>query len=123
MEAFATLVHFVDGFRAAAYVPVLLKEKVLTPLKDIAIYRLGRIEKAIERLGAAVTRLESATQSDKSAKAASLAKNAEDTAILLELEMANLKKDYAALYVAAGTVVERLDATIGRLTTDAAETS
>lgn len=90
-----------------------------TPLKDIAIYRLQRVDKALERLGAAVARLESATQAENAAFAANGGQNDGDLAAA-QSELAALKADYEVLHKAASTVADRLDQTIDRLSADSA---
>lgn len=107
----------IDGERGADYVPVLLQEKVSSPLKDIAIYRLSRVEKALERLNTAVGRLDAAAETIPTGAPAADADTApqSDQYDLAQAELAALRADYDRLHEAATTVAGRLDETIERL--------
>lgn len=107
----------IDGGRGADYVPVLLQEKVLSALKDIAIYRLSRVEKALERLNTAVSRLDAAAESIPEGAPADDTDTARqsDQYELAKAELAALRADYDRLHAAATTVAGRLDETIERL--------
>ena len=87
-------------------------------MKDIAIYRLQRIEKALERLDSAVSRLENASAEAAQRSANVAASNGQDKdggqLELAEAELAALRRDYDTLRKAATTVVDRLDETIER---------
>ena len=79
-------------------------------MKDIAIYRLQRVEKALERLGTAVTRLESATTGlgVKDVAQEDGRKEGEQFS-LLQAELDAIRADYEQLHTAASQVADRLD--------------
>lgn len=112
----------IDGGKRAAYVPVLVQEKVPSPLKDIAIYRLQRVEKALERLNQAVGRLDSAASTLKveTPEPDSDHDGQNDQYDLAQAELTALKADYDRLHEAATTVAGRLDETIERLEAESA---
>lgn len=88
-----------------------------SPLKDIAIYRLQRVEKALERLNTAVSRLDAVAEripADKPADEAGAAPQT-DQYDLAQAELTALRADYDRLHSAATTVAGRLDETIERL--------
>lgn len=83
-------------------------------MKDIAIYRLQRVEKALERLGLALSRLEAVALDAKENKMVfGNTRKAEDDEILDELD--NLKRDYNKLHEAASTVAKGLENAIDKL--------
>ena len=89
-------------------------------MKNIAIYRLERIKTAMERLGVAVTRLESAIQNNNEVDTLSSGRTDEGSeSLATEIEI--LKQDYANLHSAAKKVSEKLDLTIDRLKTNASK--
>ncbi|NKB43796.1 MAG: hypothetical protein GKS03_05910 [Alphaproteobacteria bacterium] len=79
-------------------------------MKDIAIYRLQRVEKALERLGAAVSRLESASAGLDvvDVKQEDSPKEGEQFN-LLQAELDAIRADYEQLHTAASQVADRLD--------------
>ncbi|MBT5239657.1 MAG: hypothetical protein HOH20_09805 [Rhodospirillaceae bacterium] len=79
-------------------------------MKDIAIYRLQRVEKALERLGTAVNRLESATTrlDVKDIEQDDGPKEGEQFN-LLQAELDAIRADYEQLHSAASQVADRLD--------------
>ena len=78
-------------------------------MKDIAIYRLQKVEKALERLGVAVARLESATDVFEPIQDSELQASAGGEQLtLLQVELE------AMLRTAATQVAQRLDDTIDR---------
>ena len=94
----------------------MVQEKVPTPLKDIAIYRLQRVEKALERLGAAVGRLEGATIAIQVPdEADSKAQTDVGQLNFLHTEIESVRADYDRLHAAATQVADRLDQTIETL--------
>lgn len=106
----------IDGEEGAGYVLVLLQEKVSRALKDIAIYRLQRVEKALERLDRAVSRLDAASSAlpqDQPETAEGGTENEQYD--LAQAELTALRADYERLRTAAMTVSSRLDETIARL--------
>lgn len=106
----------IDACKASAYVPVLVQEKAPSPLKDIAIYRLQRVEKALERLGAAVSRLEgAAAQVHVPDETESIGNQDDGQLNLLQTELDSVRADYDRLKVAATDVAARLDSTIEKL--------
>lgn len=114
----------IDGEEGAGYVPVSLQEKVPRALKDIAIYRLQRVEKALERLDGAVSRLDAAMsvrQADKADPVDPSVESAQNVQYdLAQAELTALRADYERLRAAATTVSGRLDKTISRLETESA---
>lgn len=89
----------------------------VSPLKDIAIYRLQRVEKALGRLDAAVSRLETAGMAvlERAEAASTLGEQTNGQQIeIIEAELEGLRKDYDALRTAATSVADRLDATISK---------
>lgn len=96
--------------RNAAYVLVSLQEKGARALKDIAIYRLQRVEKALERLGTAVGRLETAASAlDVGAGEQKEAPEEGEQFNLIQAELDAIKADYKQLHSAASQVADRLD--------------
>jgi hypothetical protein len=92
-------------------------------LKDIAIYKLARIEQAIESLARAVDRLEMAAASRPLVEAVAL-EPAEvvpaevpesESEIALRREIEGLRADYENLRTISRTVSNRLDSTIDRV--------
>lgn len=80
-------------------------------MQDIAIYKLSRIEQALEGLSRAIDRLETASEglSDPRPVEASTAEDA------LRLEIADLRADYDNLRTISQTVSQRLENAIGRV--------
>ncbi|MDG2244677.1 MAG: hypothetical protein P8L66_14425 [Rhodospirillaceae bacterium] len=79
-------------------------------MKDIAIYRLQRVDKALERLGAAVGRLESAARSlDVEAVEQKEDPEEGEQFKLIKAELDAVKADYNQLHSAASKVADRLD--------------
>lgn len=111
--------HRVDGSSAPAYVPVIVQEKVPSPLKDIAIYRLQRVDKALERLNAAVARLEAAVQSKGPDAAKPAGENVQALADA-KAEIKALRGEYESLHAVASSVADKLDGTIDQLKAEAA---
>lgn len=106
----------IDGEEGAVYVPVSLQEKVPRALKDIAIYRLQRVEKALERLNGAVSRLDAAASALPVEQPKSQDVSGQnDQYDLAQAELTALRADYERLRLAATTVTGRLDDTIERL--------
>ncbi len=94
----------------------MVQEEVSTPLKDIAIYRLQRVEKALERLGAAVGRLEGATTAiEVPEEADSSVQSDKGQLNFLHTELESVRADYDRLHAAASQVANRLDQTIETL--------
>ena len=87
-------------------------------MKDIAIYRLQRVDKALERLNAAVARLETAVQSKEPKEAAPAGENVQALADA-KAEIKSLRSEYESLHAAASSVAERLDGTIDQLKAEA----
>ena len=84
-------------------------------MKDIAIYRLQKVEKALERLGVAVARLESATDVFEPIQDSELQASAGcEQLTLLQVELEAMRADYDQLRTAATQVAQRLDDTIYR---------
>ncbi len=111
----------IDACNSSAYVPVVVQEKVPSPLKDIAIYRLQRVEKALKRLGAAVDRLEgAATAIELPAEVDSSVQSGNGQLNFLQTELESVKADYNRLRIAATQVADRLDQTIETLDTSGA---
>lgn len=79
-------------------------------MKDIAIYRLQRVEKALERLGTAVSRLEAATEGlgPNSAQAQDGPAEGEQFD-LIQAELDAVRADYEVLRVAATKAADRID--------------
>ena len=85
-----------------------------SPLKDIAIYRLQRVDKALERLNGAVARLEAAVEAKGTVSSSH--QGGDDKALAeAQTELVTLRKDYDAIHGAASKVAERLDGTLERL--------
>jgi hypothetical protein len=85
-------------------------------LKDIAIYKLARIEQAIDDLSRAVERLEAAAYS----RAVDIPVVEEDpgeseSEIALRREIEGLRADYENLRTISRTISGRLDSTIDRV--------
>lgn len=111
----------IDACYSSAYVPVVVQEKVPSPLKDIAIYRLQRVEKALKRLGAAVDRLEGAAAAiELPAEVDSSVQSGNGQLNFLQTELESVKADYNRLRIAATQVADRLDQTIETLDTSGA---
>ena len=85
-------------------------------MKDIAIYRLQRVEKALERLGTAVTRLETAADviSRPPVDGQDSPKDGEQYD-LIQAELEAIRGDYKNLHAAASKVADRLDERIAVL--------
>lgn len=100
---------------------------MLSPLKDIAIYRLQRVEKALKRLNQAVSRLDTAADKLPTDPPNADPSTQEDQETgqyeLVQAELKALQADYDRLHTAATTVAGRLDETIARLEPDAEQTS
>ena len=79
-------------------------------MKDIAIYRLQRVEKALERLGTAVSRLEAATEGLRS-ESVQVPDGPEEGEQfdLIQAELDAVRADYEVLRVAATKAADRLD--------------
>lgn len=79
-------------------------------MKDIAIYRLQRIEKALERLGTAVSRLEAATEGLGSESVQVEDGPAEGEQFdLIQAELDAVRADYEVLRAAATKAADRID--------------
>ncbi len=91
-------------------------------MKDIAIYRLQRVDKALERLNAAVARFDAAIQT-KGIDTSQGTREAESGKADLQAELNALRKDYDALHAAASTVADRLDGTVAQLTASTSSTA
>ena len=100
----------------------MVQEKVPSPLKDIAIYRLQRVDKALERLNAAVDRLDTAIQT-KGASETPGTSGADSGNAALKAELSALRKDYDALHAAASSVADRLDSTVAQMTASASKSA
>lgn len=84
-------------------------------MKDIAIYRLQRVDKALERLNAAFARLEAAVDA-KGAGPPSRSGSDDGKALAdVQAELSALRQDYESLHGAASKVADRLDGTLDRL--------
>ena len=86
-------------------------------MKDIAIYRLERVDKALERLDAVVARLETAVQSKGAIPATQSGENGQALTDV-RADMAALRSDYDALHAVASKVADRLDGSIDQLKAD-----
>ena len=83
-------------------------------MKDIAIYRLQRVESALARLNTAVAHLETVAEAAMRAEPAMPGEEPND-ADALQADLASLKHDYETLHAAATKVAARLDKTIEQL--------
>ena len=95
------------------------EEKVSSLLKNIAIYRLQRVDKALERLNIAVARLETAVQL-KGQGASTLRKEKGNVAEDPAEALLALRRDYEVLHAAASKVAFQLDGAIEKLKEDVA---
>ncbi|MCF8478988.1 MAG: hypothetical protein K9H25_01020 [Rhodospirillum sp.] len=86
-------------------------------MKDIAIYKLARIEQAIDDLSRAVERLERAAQSRPTPVAVvedeDMGESESEAALRREVE--GLRADYENLRTISRTISGRLDSTIDRV--------
>ena len=89
-------------------------------MKDIAIYRLQRVDKALERLNAAVARLDNAIQTKGPADSQATS-GEENGNAALQAELSALRNDYDALHAAASTVAGRLDSTVAQMTANSSK--
>ncbi|MFL2770285.1 MAG: hypothetical protein ACJZ9F_04675 [Rhodospirillaceae bacterium] len=88
-------------------------------MKNIAIYRLQRVDKALERLNIAVARLETAVQL-KGQGASTLTAEKGNVAGDPAEALAELRRDYEILHAAVSKVAFQLDGTIEQLKEDVA---
>lgn len=85
-------------------------------MKDIAIYRLQRVEKALERLSAAVSRLETVADGIPKLKVSDEGGPKEGEQFdLIQAELDAIRGDYRTLHTAASKVADRLDERIAVL--------
>lgn len=82
-------------------------------MQDIAVYKLSRIEQALDSLSRAVDRLEAASEGlGRSHPVADAISSSEEA---LRLEIADLRADYDNLRTISQTVSQRLENAIGRV--------
>lgn len=113
---FLRQIRVIDGLYNPPYVPPSLQEKGARALKDIAIYRLQRVEKALERLGAAVTRLETVADVIPRPSVDGLEGPQDGEQYdLIQAELEAIRGDYKNLHAVASKVADRLDEKIAVL--------